>query len=243
VVFHLKSKVKMSSGPEKVLIAAEEPSRRSDLRRALEVLGFDVGEAPDSQIVMARLRMVDYDAILLDFPVFGADGVAVCHQLRSIYPRLPILIFSACNCLDNKVEALEAGADDYMTRPFSERELSARLRSAIRRFHAPTAGLTERFVVGDIVLDSATRRVEKSGSEVPLTPIEFRTLQVLMQQAGRPVTYAALFASVWGQESKQHREHLRVIISALRKKLEDSPSQPNYLITHNYFGYCFRDNE
>ena len=119
----------------------------------------------------------------------------------------------------------------------------ARLRSAIRRLHAPTVGLTERFVVGDIVLDSSRRRVEKSGCEVSLTPIEFRTLQMLMQQAGTPVTYAALLASLWGQDSKQHREHLRVIISALRKKLEDSPSRPNYLITHNYFGYCFRDNK
>jgi two-component system KDP operon response regulator KdpE len=233
----------MSSGPERVLIAAEEPRLRSDLRRTLEVLGFEVGEAPDSEIAMTRLRMVDYEAILLDFPVFGADGIAVCHRLRGIYPRLPILILSACNCLDNKVEALEAGADDYMTRPISERELSARLRSAIRRLHAPTVGITERFVVGNIVLDSARRRVEKSGSEIALTPIEFRTLQMLMQQAGTPVTYAALLASLWGQESKQHREHLRVIISALRKKIEDSPSQPNYLITHNYFGYCFRDNK
>ena len=233
----------MSSGPERVLIAAEEPSLRSDLRRTLEVLGFEVGEAPDSEIVMTRLRMVDYEAILLDFPVFGADGIAVCHQLRGVYPRLPILILSTCDCLDSKVEALEAGADDYMIRPISERELSARLRSAIRRLHAPTVGITERFVVGNIVLDSSRRRVEKSGSEVSLTPIEFRTLQMLMQRAGTPVTYATLLASLWGQESKQHREHLRVIISALRKKLEDSPSRPNYLITHNYFGYCFRDNK
>jgi two-component system KDP operon response regulator KdpE len=233
----------MSSGPERVLIAAEEPSLRSDLRRTLEVLGFEVGEAPDSEIVMTRLRMVDYEAILLDFPVFGADGIAVCHQLRGVYPRLPILILSTCDCLDSKVEALEAGADDYMIRPISERELSARLRSAIRRLHAPTVGITERFVVGNIVLDSARRRVEKSGSEVSLTPIEFRTLQMLMQRAGTPVTYATLLASLWGQESKQHREHLRVIISALRKKLEDSPSRPSYLITHNYFGYCFRDNK
>jgi two-component system, OmpR family, KDP operon response regulator KdpE len=233
----------MSSGPERVLIAAEEPSLRSDLRRTLEVLGFEVGEAQDSEIAMTRLRMVDYEAILLDFPVFGAASIAVCHQLRGIYPRLPILILSACDCLDNKVDALEAGADDYMIQPISERELSARLRSAIRRLHAPTVGITERFVVGNIVLDSCRRRVEKSGSEVSLTPIEFRTLQMLMQQAGTPVTYAALLASLWGQESKQHREHLRVIISALRKKLEDSPSRPNYLITHNYFGYCFRDNK
>ena len=233
----------MSSGLKRVLIAVEEPSLRSDLRRTLEVLGFEVGEAQDSEIAMTRLRMVDYEAILLYFPVFGAAGSAVCHQLRGIYPRLPILILSACDCLDNKVAALEAGADDYMIRPISERELSARLRSAIRRLHAPTAGITERFVVGNIVLDSARRQVEKSGSEVSLTPIEFRTLQMLMQQAGTPVTYAALLASLWGHESKQHREHLRVIISALRKKLEDRPSRPNYLITHNYFGYCFRDDK
>ena len=126
----------MSSGPERVLIAAEEPSLRSDLRRTLEVLGFEVGETQDSEIAMTRLRMVDYEAILLDFPVFGAASIAVCHQLRGIYPRLPILILSACDCLDNKVDALEAGADDYMIRPISERELSARLRSASARLPA-----------------------------------------------------------------------------------------------------------
>jgi DNA-binding response OmpR family regulator len=231
----------MSSGLEKVLIVAEKASPRSRLRRTLESFGFDVGEAPNNEIALRRLRLVDYEAILLDFPEFGAGDVAICYQLRSLYPGLPILILSACNLLDNKMEALEAGADDYMIRPFSKRELRARLRSAIRRLHAPVVGTTERLVVGEIVLDSGRHRVEKSGSAVSLTPTEFRTLQMLMQQTGRPIAHSALLASLWGQESKRHRENLRVVISALRRKLENNPSHPTYLITHNYLGYCFRD--
>jgi two-component system, OmpR family, KDP operon response regulator KdpE len=231
----------MSSGPEKVLIVAEKASPRSRLRRTLESFGYDVGEAPNNETALRCLRLIDYQAILLDFPVFGAGDVAICYQLRSLYPRLPVLVLSACNLLDNKMEALEAGADDYMIRPFSKRELRARLRSAIRRFHAPAIGTSERLVVREIVLDSARHRVEKSGSEVSLTPTEFRTLKMLMQQTGRPIAHSALLATLWGRESKRHRENLRVVISALRSKLEDRPSHPTYLITHKCFGYCFRD--
>ena len=231
----------MISDPAKILVIAKEASLRSRLRRALEALGFDVGEAANGVIALTRLRMVDYEAIILECRMFGGDSMAVCKQLRSLYSSLPILILSARNSVNNKVAALEAGADDYMVRPFSERELSARLRSAIRRSHPPAVGISGRFVIGKIVLDSARHRVEKSGSEVSLTPLEFRTLQMLMQQAGRPITYSALLVALWGQDSKPHREHLRVVISALRKKIEDNPSCPTYVTTHSFFGYCFRD--
>jgi two-component system KDP operon response regulator KdpE len=231
----------MSIIPEKVLIVADDSSLCFGLRKALEESDFYCGEASNGESVMMRLRMLDYDAVLLELPGSELDGIEACRQVRRVYPRLPVLVLSDCDSVDNKVEALEAGADDYISKPFSAREIVARLRSAIRRFHAPVAGITERFVVGEIVLDPARHQVEKSGYEVLLTPLEFRTLQMLMEQAGRPVTYATLRATLWGQESRQHREHLRVIISALRKKLEDNPSRPTYLITHKYFGYCIRE--
>jgi two-component system KDP operon response regulator KdpE len=138
--------------------------------------------------------------------------------------------------------AFEAGVDDYTTHPFADRELAARLRSAIRRFHAPVIGTAERSVVGEIVLDPARRRVEKAGSEVPLTPTEFRALKLLMQRPGIPISHPTLLAAIWGQEPRANREHLRVVISTLRKKLEDNPSEPRYLTTNAYFGYCFRDH-
>jgi two-component system KDP operon response regulator KdpE len=230
----------MSGGPEKVLVIAKEAVLRCQLRRTLEALGFDAGEAPNSEIALTRLRMVDYEAILLECRVFGKGGIAVCKELRSRYPRLPILVISVSSSLNNKVAAFEAGADDYTIRPFAERELAARLRSAIRRFHAPAIGRGECLVVGEMLLDPARHRVEKSGIEVSLTPTEFRALEMLMQKPGIPISYSALVATLWGAESKSNREHLRVVISDLRKKIENDPSEPRYLITYAYIGYCFR---
>jgi two-component system KDP operon response regulator KdpE len=230
----------MSSGPEKVLVISKEAAVRSQLRRTLEALGFDVGEAPNGEIALIRLRMVDYEAILLECRMFGKDSIAVCKELRSRYPRLPILVIGASRSSNNKVAAFEAGADDYTIRPFAERELAARLRSAIRRLHAPAIGIGERFVVGDIVLDPPRHRVEKSGIEVSLTPTEFRALEMLMRQPGIPISHSALVATLWGPETKSKREHLRVVIGRLRKKLENDPSEPRYLITQAYIGYCFQ---
>jgi two-component system, OmpR family, KDP operon response regulator KdpE len=230
----------MNNGPEKILVIAKEAAVRSQLLRTLEALGFDVGEAPNGEIAVTRLRMVDYKAILLECRRFGKDSIAVCTELRSRYSRLPILVIGVSSSLNNKVAAFEAGADDYIIQPFAKRELAARLRSAIRRFHAAAIGIDKRFVVGDIVLDPVRHRVEKSGIEVSLTPLECRALEILMQQPGIPISHSALVATLWGLESKSNREHLRVVIGQLRKKLENDPSEPRYLITKAYIGYCFR---
>jgi two-component system, OmpR family, KDP operon response regulator KdpE len=230
----------MSSSPNKVLVIAEDTSVRSHLRQTLETSGFDTGEASDNETARMRLRMVDYDAVLLDLPGFGMDGLGVCSQLRSLHPRLPVLILSDSDGLDNKVQALEAGADDYLVRPLADRELSARLRSAIRRYRAPDVGESEYLSVGNVRLDLARYRLEKSGAEISLTPLEFRALHILMAQAGRPVTHVALLTMLWGPERAQHRQHLRVLISTLRKKLEDDPANPVYLLTHSHFGYLFQ---
>ena len=221
----LQMSSQMSSDPEKVLVLAKEAPARSCLRRILEALGFDVGEAANGEDAMRRLRMVDYQAILLECWMFGSDFASVCNdcavvckQLRVLYPRLPILVIS------------------------SERELAARLRSAIRRFHTPVIGTAERSAVGEIVLDPARHRVERAGSKVSLTPTEFRALQLLMQQPGVPISHSTLLTAIWGEESRAKREHLRVVIGALRKKLEDNPSEPRYLTTSAHFGYCFSDH-
>jgi two-component system, OmpR family, KDP operon response regulator KdpE len=227
----------MSSGAERVLIVAEKVSPSSHLRRTLETFGFDVAEAPNGEGVVTRMRIVDYEAILLECRVFGRDNIAVCKRIRDLHPRLPILVIGVSSSLNNKVAAFEAGADDYVIRPFAKLELSARLRSAIRRFHAPAVRIGERLVVGEITLDSDRHRVAKSGSEVRLTPTEFRVLEMLMEQPGIPISHSTLMAKIWGQESRANREHLRVVISGLRKKLEDDPSVPRYLITHAYVGY------
>ncbi|HEY4051672.1 MAG TPA: response regulator transcription factor [Acidobacteriaceae bacterium] len=188
----------MSSSPEKVLVIAKEATVRSQLRRTLETLGFDAGEAPDGGGALVRLRMVDYEAILLEYRGCGVDGVAVCKQLRRLYPRLPILVVTSSSSLNKKLAAFEAGADDCIIQPLAERELSVRLRSAIRRFHDSSVRTPERFAIGEIALDRTRRRVEKSGSDVSLTPTEFRVLETLMQQPGIPISHSALISTIWG---------------------------------------------
>jgi len=227
---------------EKILVISEETSRRAQLRNTLELHCFDVGEAADGEGARTRLQMVDYDAVLFDVLTFDDNGVLLCTLLRRLHSRLPIIVVSASENLDNTIKALETGADDCVLREISARELGARLRSAIRRFHAPDSMSVELLVVGDIVLDPTMHQVEKSGKEVPLSPLEFHTLQMLMQSSGKPVSYSHLLIALWGEESKRHHEHLRVVMRGLRKKLEDDPTQPVYLTTQPYFGYCVRDH-
>jgi len=233
----------MSSSPDKVLVVAEEASERFQFRRILVTFGFDPGEASNGINALMRLRMIDYDAVLLHLPATLPEGIEICRQVRGFNPRLPVLIVSDCDSLDHKVEALETGADDYMVQPVQERELSARLRSTIRRSRVPVAPPAERLEVGDIVLDPSRHRVEKSGFEVSLTPLEFIALHKLMGQAGKLVTYESMLTSVWSPKRVRNRDRLRVLIGTLRKKLENEPSNPRYLVTHARIGYCFQDHE
>ena len=229
----------MNNNSDKVLVVVEDVSQRSQLRRTLEAFGFDPGEASPGESAFMRLRMVDYDAILLGFPNQVAEGIATCGQLRELHPRIPILILSDSDLLDSKVDALEAGADHYVVNPFVERELTARLRAAIRGYRASAIGTNGCVTVGDIKLDSEKLCIEKSGNEIFLTPLEFRALQILMTQPGKPVTHASLLSLLWGPERGKQRENLSVMISTLRKKLEDDPAHPVYLMTHSHFGYFF----
>lgn len=225
---------------EKILVVAEDTKLRSRLRRTLDVLSFDVGEASNGMSALTRLCMVDYEAVVMGCATFDTDGLALCEQLRNSYPQLPILVIAAQSNLDHKVAALEAGADDFMPRLVHERELAARLRSAVRRFRTRAVGTTHCLTVGKVVLDPARRLVEKSGVEVSLTPIEFNLLEFLMQQPGRAIAHSVIASTLWGEASEAHRKHLRVIVGSMRGKIEDDPSKPKYLITHSYFGYSFR---
>jgi two-component system, OmpR family, KDP operon response regulator KdpE len=166
----------------------------------------------------------------------------ICKTIRGLYPRLPILVVTSRSSLEKQLATFEAGADDCMIWPLSERELSARLRSAIRRFRASAVSTCQPLVIGEIALDPIRHRATKSGSDVPLTPTEFSVLETLMRQPGIPISHSIFVFTIWAQESKANREHLRVVISSLRRKLEDDPTDPRYLITHACYGYCFRDH-
>jgi two-component system KDP operon response regulator KdpE len=224
----------------RLLIVEDDSALRRSLRTILGVLGFDVAEASNGEDALVRLRMVDCEAVLLDINMPGIGGIETCRRIRRIFTRLPILMLSVRDGEDDKVEALEAGADDYVTKPFQTRELTARIRAAIRRFRAPEIPAEMAIVNGTIILDPVRRRVERAGIDVHLTPREFDALHLLMTHAGRPVTHARLLAALRGPGCENDRAYLRVLIGQLRKKLEDDAAEPRYLMTDSYIGYRFR---
>jgi two-component system, OmpR family, KDP operon response regulator KdpE len=227
--------------PGSVLIVEDDAALRQGLRSTLQVAGFCPGEASSGEEAAFALRQHQFEAVLLDVNMPGIGGMETCRRIRQMHPLLPILMLTVRDEEKDKVEALDAGADDYITKPFQFLELTARLRSAIRRFRTRTEIPDRPVTVGDIVLDPSTRRVTKKGQEIPMTPREFELLHTLMQHAGRPVPHQRLLALVWGPAYGGEREYLRTYVSQLRRKLEDDPSHPVYLLTDSYVGYRFRD--
>jgi two-component system KDP operon response regulator KdpE len=225
----------------RLLIIEDDSALRRSLRTTLGVLGFEVAEASNGEDALGRLRMADYEAVLLDINMPGIGGIETCRRIRHIFTRLPILMLTVRDSEDDKVEALEVGADDYVTKPFQTRELTARIRAAIRRFRAPERPAEMAIINGSIMLDPVRRRVERAGVEVRLTPREFEALHILMAHAGRPVTHARLLAALRGPGFGNERTYSRVLIGQLRKKLEDDPAKPIYLLTDSYIGYRFRE--
>lgn len=231
----------MSDSQSKLLIVEDDSALRRSLRTTLGVLGFDIAEASNGEEALVQLRAIDCEAVLLDINMPGIGGIETCRRIRRIFTRLPILMLTVRDDEDDKVEALEAGADDYVSKPFQIRELTARIRAAIRRFRAPETPAEMAILHGPIMLDPVRRRVERSGIEVHLTPREFDALHILMAHAGRPVPHARLLAALRGPGFGNERAYLRVLIGQLRKKLEDDAAHPTYLLTDSYIGYRFHE--
>jgi two-component system, OmpR family, KDP operon response regulator KdpE len=231
----------MDDSPGRLLIVEDDSALRRSLRTTLDVLGFDVGEASNGEDGLVRLRMVDYEAVLLDINMPGIGGIETCRRIRRMHTKIPILILTVRDSEDDKVEALEAGADDYVTKPFQTRELAARIRAAVRRFRAPDTPAEMPITNGTIILDPVRRRVERGGIEIHLTPREFDAVQLLMTHAGRPITHARLLCALRGSGFGNERAYLRVLIGQIRKKLEDDAANPIYILTDSYIGYRFRD--
>jgi two-component system KDP operon response regulator KdpE len=176
--------------------------------------------------------------VVLDLVLPDGDGVSVVKEIRR-WSRLPILVLSAVGDEREKVRALDAGADDYVTKPFGTEELLARLRAVLRR--SQDAGHAERVEVGDLTIDLEDRTVRRDGQEVHLTPIEFDLLRVLAQHPGRLVTQRQLLQEVWGPQYVEESHYLRVHVAHIRAKIEPDPAQPRYLITEPGIGYRLRD--
>jgi two-component system KDP operon response regulator KdpE len=223
-----------------VLIVDDERSIRLSLRTILSGLGFMIVEAARGEEALALVRTAQFDVVLLDINMPGMGGVEVCRLMRKNSARLPIIMLTIQGSEDRKVEALDAGADDYITKPFQLRELIARLRAAVRRSKVPDEG-EKSFVVGDVRLDPERHLVTKKGRRLHLTPKQFELLHFLMANAGRPVPHTKLLRSVWGPEYGNELEYLRTFIRQIRMKIEDDPANPKYLLTESHIGYRFSE--
>lgn len=222
-----------------ILIVDDEMSIRRALHTTLFNLGFKTVEAARGEEALSLVRTNTFDAVLLDINMPGMSGIETCRIMRRLFPRIPILMLTVRDSEDDKVEALDAGADDYITKPFQLRELTARMRAAMRWSKAPLAPESSVLHIGDIELDPVRRSVKKSGRSVHLTPKEFELTQQLMSNAGRPIPHTRLLNSVWGPEYGGELEYLRTFMRQLRKKLEDDPANPQYLLTDTHVGYRF----
>jgi two-component system KDP operon response regulator KdpE len=230
-----------SGGPSlgSILIVDDDASVLRALRITLQTLGFTTSEATSGEEALMLVSAASYDVVLLDVHLPGMDGLETCSELRRLLPRIAILMLTVRDSEDDKVRALEAGADDYVTKPFHIRELTARVRAAVRRAQALDGDKDEIIRIGDIQLDPARREVHKAGSFIHLTPKEFDLLHYLMAHAGLPITHTRLLNAVWGPEYGDEVEYLRTFMRQLRKKLEDAPAHPKYLLTDIQIGYRF----
>jgi len=225
----------------RVLLVDDEPAIRRSLRLPLEELGFQIVEASRGEEGLHLMRSSNFDVILLDINMPGIGGMKTLERLRTMAPRLPILMLTVRDDENDKVEALEKGADDYITKPFSFRECLARIRSAVRRAQTPERAEDLPIAIGEIEVQPSKRTVKKAGQPIRLTPKEYDILYYLMAHAGRAITHGKLLTSVWGAQYREEVDYLRTFVRQLRKKIEDDPSNPRYLLTDTCVGYRFAE--
>jgi len=220
-----------------VLIVEDEQQMRRFLRVTLRVHGYRVLEAVTAADALVSVAARDPDLVVLDLGLPDADGMSVVQKLRTRSSK-PILVVSARHQEEDKVRALDLGADDYLTKPFGTSELLARIRVALRNAsRASTANDSGAFVVGDLRIDFVKHEAFARGQRVNLTPIEFRLLHTLARSAGRVVTNRQLLVEVWGEEHAGEAHYVRVYMSALRRKIEADPARPKLLLTEPSVGY------
>jgi len=216
------------------LVIDDEPQMRRLLRVTLEANGYRVFDAATGKDGVAQAAQRRPDVILLDLGLPDLEGAEVLKRLRE-WSRVPVIILSVRDREEDKVAALDGGADDYVTKPFNSAELLARLRAALR--HVQPQGADAIFCTGDLEVDLAKRVVRKSGKEVKLTPIEYSLLRLLVTHAGKVLTHRQLLTDIWGAKAVEQTHYLRVHIAHLREKIEHDPSQPRLLITEPAIGY------
>ncbi len=231
----------MSANDPLVLVVEDEPQMRRFLRAALTARPFRLIEA--TSIAEATIAATSHnpELVLLDLGLPDGDGIELTRNLRT-WSRVPIIVISARGREANKVEALDAGADDYLTKPFGLAELLARMRVALRHVRDAGPGASEPVVtIGPLTIDLERREVSRAGVPVRLTPTEFRMLSFLARHAGRIVTHGQILKEVWGGAPAAEPHHVRVHMAELRKKIEDDPARPKLLLTELGVGYRLRE--
>lgn len=220
-----------------VLIVEDEKGIRRLLRTALEGDSVRVFEAEDLARGLVEAATRKPDLVILDLGLPDGDGITFVQEFRQ-WSSVPVLVLSARDSEHDKIAALDAGADDYMTKPFGVGELQARLRVLMRRY--PCSEKNDPvYAFGDICVDIAARQVSKGGEEVHLTPIEFRLLTILIGHSGKVLTQRQLLNEVWGPNAVEHAHYLRIYMGHLRQKLETDPARPQHFITETGIGYRF----
>ena len=227
----------MTLSHPRVLVVDDEPQIRRALRLVLRANGYEVVEVGTGEAALDSLTVQTFDLMILDLMLPDVDGVEVCRRLRE-WSRLPVVVLSAHGEEEVKVLALDEGADDYVTKPFSAPELLARMRSAMRRVQVETTP-AEPVVhgSGDVEINLAMRSVTRAGQDVHLTPTEYDLLRVLARDVGRVITHGHLLRSVMGRGYEDATGTLRVHIASLRKKLEANPARPRIIVTEPGIGY------
>jgi len=220
-----------------ILVVDDEPQIRRVLRSTLSFRGYTISEVASGEEAIEAASKLKPDLILLDVNLPGMSGIETCREIRRSSDA-PIIMLTVRSAERDKVVALDAGADDYVTKPFGIEELLARIRASLRRH--PSADALPPFVSKELSVDFELRRATVAGEEVHLAPKEFEVLRHLIANQGKPVTHRRLLQIVWGPEYGEETENLRVVINQLRKKIEKDPSQPKYILTEPWIGYRFQ---
>jgi two-component system KDP operon response regulator KdpE len=227
----------MSAG--RILIVDDDPQIRRVLKITLSGEGYEVGEARTGEEAQEKLREIRYDLMLLDMNMPGMGGYETCRIVRA-NSEIAIIMLTVRDTEDDKVAALDAGADDFITKPFSTPELLARIRAALRRSPmAPETG-AQQVSLGDAQIDFQARMVTARGKEIRLTPKEFDLLRYLILHPNRAISHRELLQAIWGPDYGNEVEYLRVFIKQLRRKVEKKPEEPAYILTEPWVGYRLR---
>jgi two-component system KDP operon response regulator KdpE len=232
----------VSTAHRHILVVDDEPQITRVLRTSLSTQGYDIRVANDGETALEICKDWSPDLVITDLMMPQMDGVELCRRLRS-KSQVPIIVLSVKGEERTKVHALDAGADDYVTKPFGVQELLARVRANLRRIPDSPAENTGVFEAGDFRVDLDAHLVTVRGDEVKLTPKEFDLIAYFVRHPGRIITHRALLAAVWGGNAVEQPEYLRVFIGQLRKKIEPDPSKARYIITEPWIGYRFEPGQ